>query len=137
MKILFLIIFFLTSLEMFAQGNLQFNRVVNLKYSVACNTSANTTVATVTVPTDKVWKIESASISALSGWFRSIDLLNLYVDSHMLVQGGGNLSTSSPTYSSCPVWLSAGTYPVIVANYTGSSYTAVSSLSIIEFNVVP
>ena len=137
MKILSLLLFIFCFSGIQAQGNLQFNRVVNLKYSVACNNSANTTVGIITVPTDKVWKIESASVSALSGWYRSIDLLNLYLDGHMLVQGGGNLSTSSPTYSSCPVWLSAGTYPVIVANYTGSSYTAVSSLSIIEFNVIP
>ncbi len=137
MKILSLLLFVFCFSGIQAQGNLQFNRVVNLKYSVACNNSSNTTVGNITVPTDKVWKIESASISALSGWYRSIDLLNLYLDGHMLVQGGGNLSTSSPTYSSCPVWLSSGTYPVIVANYTGSSYTTVSSLSIIEFNVIP
>ena len=137
MKILVLSFFLFPFSFLFSQGNLQFNKVWNLKYTVAAPNNANTTVGTITVPANKVWKIESASISIVAGLNYNSEKVNLYVDGHLLVLGGGTSTTNAQIYSACPLWLSSGIYPIIVANWVGSPYTTISSLSVIEFNIIP
>ena len=120
-----------------SQGNLQFNQVINLTYSYNFTSTGKPTVGTVTVPTGKVWKIESTSAymvftnsferpsSYLSVFFGTICIRDNYV--------GGYGITS--TY---PIWLSAGTYDVILTNsYGGNIGNHACTVSIIEFNVVP
>jgi hypothetical protein len=135
MKILFFLLLFFSLSGIHAQGNLQFNRVINLKYTAVCSSSVNTNVASITVPADKVWKIESASICQNLPYYSIRDNTSLYIDGQLLVQ---NTNPSNLfIFSSCPIWLSPGTYPLIVSNANTSSFAVLTSLSIIEFNVVP
>ena len=116
-----------------AQGNLQFNQVINLEYSSNTNWSARITVGSVTVPAGKVWKITSGSLSKDNGTnydFGNATLM-LYFDNIMIL---GNYNTSdTPKF---PIWLSPGTYSVIF-NVINSSYFYYATVSAIEFNVVP
>ncbi|MDG1428407.1 MAG: hypothetical protein P8H56_09350 [Crocinitomicaceae bacterium] len=109
-KILFILAITFSSLS-FAQGNLQFNQVLVLDATPAGNL--------VTVPADKVWKIESVALSNNNAYFQ--------------IQWGGLnyfvLNNSSP-YANLPFWLPSNESISLVANVN-------SKVSIIEFNVVP
>lgn len=94
-----------------AQGNLQFNQVLNL--------DATTTGTSYNIPPGKVWKIESVALSVNAAYFQ-------------VQYGGVNyfvLNNSIP-YSNLPYWLPSG----ISVTFVGS---AAAKVSIIEFNVVP
>jgi hypothetical protein len=94
-----------------AQGNLQFNQVLNL--------DALPTGSTYTIPSGKVWKIESVALSANNAYFQiQYSGTNYYV-----------LNNSVP-FSNLPYWLPSA----ISVTFVGSSSAKVS---IIEFNVVP
>ena len=109
----------------FAQGNLQFNQVLNFDYVLLSNGGANGQLAgTLSVPTNKVWKITSASAA---------DELNdgnrlIRVNNHVLYERrtNGNLSMNTP------YWLSTGNHTVEIFGTA-----KIGSLSIIEFNVIP
>ena len=92
-------------------------------------TSAGTgqVAGVLTVPTDKVWKITSASAAELPGG--SEGGRTLRVNNHVLYErrANGNISMNTP------YWLSAGSHTVTM---TGGS-TKVASLSVVEFNVIP
>ena len=109
-KILFILAITFSSLS-FAQGNLQFNQVLVLDATPAGNL--------VTVPADKVWKIESVALSNNNAYFQ--------------IQWGGLnyfvLNNSSP-YANLPFLLPSNESISLVANVN-------SKVSIIEFNVVP
>jgi hypothetical protein len=136
MKILSLLLFVFCFSGIQAQGNLQFNRVINLKNTANVPLNSTSTIATLNVPTDKVWKIESASINSgiapNSYIFR--DKLHLYVDSHLII---GTDPATLTSLNGCPLWLSSGTYPLIISNMIGSNMPCSTSLSIIEFNITP
>ncbi|MDP4867136.1 MAG: hypothetical protein NWQ47_08305 [Crocinitomicaceae bacterium] len=122
MKILILSFFLLPFSFLFSQGNLQFNQVVS-----GAGILGNNGVSTIlTVPADKVWKIES-----VNGWADSGSRTGLTIN---------NVSTliSSATF---PIWLKAGdTFRLTVFTNPGTGY-AYGPLnyyySIIEFNIVP
>lgn len=113
MKRIILIAICFISLQLSAQGNLQFNQVLLLDVSNPANV--------VTVPVNKVWKIESVAMSSN----------NAYVQ---LDIGGTNyfLANSSTPFEHLPFWVPSGTTFGI---YGGGSNTG--KLSVIEFNVVP
>jgi len=94
MKILLLSIFILPFFFLFSQGNLQFNQVVNLNSG-----------STYTVPTGKVFKIESISFNG------NVVAMPL---------------TSSVTFS-CSY--SGGPYTVQVGQYSGFEYLTIANLT--------
>ncbi len=124
MKNSLFILFLVLSVNVCAQGNLQFNQVLTLGgNSSAGSVAANNftyTYGTIshTVPTGKVWKVESFSGSNTLAFVVN----NQYV---------ANATTSQ---NSVPVWLKAG--DVIRFGNNGSSAYCFF-LSIIEFNVLP
>ncbi len=111
MKKLVLIAICFVSLQLSAQGNLQFNQVLSL--------DANSAGNPVTVPAGKVWKIESVAFSSNNAYFQ--------------IQWGGVsyfvLNNTTP-YANLPYWLPSNESVSLVANVN-------AKVSIIEFNVVP
>ena len=111
MKKLILIAICFISLQLSAQGNLQFNQVLTLDANVGGNA--------VTVPAGKVWKIESVAFSNNNAYFQ-------------IQWGGVNyfvLNNTTP-YANLPFWLPSNESVSLVANVN-------AKVSIIEFNVVP
>jgi hypothetical protein len=102
-----------------AQGNLQFNQVINY-------TIVGSTPFTFTVPAGKVWKIETVAVEYTN-------TPNVYLrnsSNQILATFYSSASYNNPL----PYWLSSG--------YTGNFFLSNSStyrgsVSIIEFNVVP
>ena len=109
---------------LYSQGNLQFNQVLTYGGTLnAGSVSANNTNYTYgspayTVPSGKVWKIESAMSSGGS----ALLVNNLYA---------GSISSS---ISMSPLWLKAGDILRCAGN-ANSAYTYF--FSIIEFNIIP
>lgn len=128
-KLIFLSLFF-TSLGLYAQGNLQFNRV-------------KLVAASDTVPTGKVWKIESVIYSTpIVQNGNATTAFSIGTDATIIINGSSIVTRSSRGINSSqggayyalwnldlPIWLPAGS--------TLASSTGVHSISIIEFNVVP
>jgi hypothetical protein len=117
-----------------AQGNLQFNQVIRLSYTgfIASN-AAPVSAGSITVPANKVWKIESGS--AIDTKLYTVPF-SLTVDGQ-LIYSGHSSGSSMPFYASPPIWLSAGTYNVSVALVTGFNYNFVAKISALEFNITP
>ncbi|MEY4605031.1 MAG: hypothetical protein RIT43_2323 [Bacteroidota bacterium] len=115
--------FVLNSYIGFTQGNLQFNQVK--------------LVSTVeTVPTGKVWKVESVTFSSglpyigsssagAGSWLIKINSTDQVVKSYSF-QSNGGFAVFDAIF---PIWLPSGT--------TLSAHTGVNHVSVIEFNVVP
>jgi hypothetical protein len=119
---IFLAVIFLVagfSKQAFAQGNLQFNQVINY-------TLVGSTAQSFTVPAGKVWKIEAVAADNTNTpyvWLRN--------PANQVV---ATFYPASTLHSPVPYWLPSG--------YTGNFYLTNSagyrgSVSIIEFNVVP
>ncbi|MCX6191512.1 MAG: hypothetical protein NT109_04445 [Flavobacteriia bacterium] len=124
MKNLLLFSCLLFSLSFKAQGNLQFNQVLNLE--ITCCTAS-----TFTVPVGKVWKIESSMaynnnsptrITAING-----NPMDAYLTGYTYLNYGILPIT-------LPYWLPTNTQ---VSFSTGSGIGQKGYVSIIEFNVIP
>jgi hypothetical protein len=115
-----------------AQNNMQFNNAIHLKYNVA---SATNIVASVTVPANKVWKVESGSFNC------SLPFITTQVPTQVGLSIDGQLIesifyagyNSIAVNHSPPIWLPAGTYDIQVF---GANISSVA-ISILEFNLVP
>jgi hypothetical protein len=115
----FLILFFLVTLDSaIAQGNLQFNQVINMAF-----TGANTTP--VTVPAGKVWKIESCMLNTPSNNYAYMLYNGVYYNLRQQQSSAHNVNF--------PFWLSSGTTVTFGGNGGGTG----GLLSILEFNIVP
>jgi hypothetical protein len=102
-----------TSLK--AQGNLQFNQVLNVEFP--------STGTTVTVPAGKVWKLENCMITSVNFYAcMSINGTVYYMRQH---------NTSSSAWDNFPFWLAEG------KTVTFGAGCSPGIMSIIEFNVVP
>ena len=145
----------------FSQGNLQFNKVINLEYDKATLINGVYTIGTLNVPTDKVWKVESAGLSRLSQPGTRLMLNNFTLDVNESVPTStyviNNCAFDPPstaavstrwgyqqngivnfTKSNFPIWLSTGAYILkLQGTSSGQTIDEKSSLSIIEFNIVP
>ena len=120
-----------------AQGNLQFNQVINEMRSTNFGSGTGggaVTSTTFTVPAGKVWKVEGfyqglTFVGAASGTIASY-IINSTAPSNFLKRdGNGDV-----------LWLPAGTYAVRFTWGCGSascSGTVYSTVNAIEFNVVP
>ena len=133
MKNILLILAVAFSSASFAQGNLQFNQVINYENSAPSGAGA-ITHGTITVPAGKVWKIETCTFSRLATgkMVQYTNLSNVFIDENCLYHFYGS---NNPKTSFLPLWLSEGTYTVTSNGV--SSTTATVAFSAIEFNVVP
>ncbi|MFT5859971.1 MAG: hypothetical protein ACI865_002078 [Flavobacteriaceae bacterium] len=129
MKNILLILAIAFSSTSFAQGNLQFNQVINDEIIGLIGTST-LVIGSVTVPAGKVWKIEAVSlITAPSGNSLAPSGTGYLVFFDNLCIINGN------TMRQVPIWLSAGIYSVRARSSSSQNYSF--SYSAIEFNVVP
>ena len=124
MKNLLLFSFLLFSFSFKAQGNLQFNQVLNLEIT-CCTASA------FTVPVGKVWKIEGSMaysnnyptrITAING-----NPMEAYLTGYTYLNYGILPIT-------LPYWLPMNTQ---VSFNTGNTIGYKGYVSIIEFNIIP
>jgi hypothetical protein len=120
-----------------AQGNLQFNQVINEMRNTNFSSGSGggaVTSTTFTVPTGKVWKVEGfyqglTFVGAASGTPGSYIINSSAPLNFLKRDGNGDV-----------LWLPAGTYAVRFSWGCGSascSGTVYSTVNAIEFNVVP
>ena len=131
MKKLFLFTFLILSTLASAQGNLQFNRALMEIYTGSTwNSSTNTQpiVATIVVPTGKVWKIETTSCIHQEAWgITHNNNVRAFIGNFIF----DNLNNKI-------TWLPAGSYSLRFYDSTaGAAETYIFSVSGIEFNIVP
>jgi len=145
MRNLLFLFFLLISMNFTAQGNLQFNQVINLTFSaisgycgpcsptIDCN--SNDYSSNFSIPYGKVWKIESFGSRTLSGWDVYIDEFRVYTSPAPNVR---------PYHMAhFPIWLKSGDHFLDFVHVAGSpsicsnQSSPVVTLSIIEFNIVP
>jgi hypothetical protein len=101
-----------------AQNNLQFNAVRYIHLS--CTSGCNSIDSVITVPANKVWKIESEFSTGPSTTY-------LYIDNTLIEYSGSVVPAT-------PIWLPAGTYTFSL-NTSGANSTGF--FSVIEFNITP
>ncbi len=144
-----LLMLLLLGMKTSAQGNLQFNQVINLNLSGVINTGliGNLLIQTlnVTVPANKVWKIEGATTrinSSSSSPIFGLSTANksyIFLDNNLI--GFINQGTSVLVTSvSMPFWISSGSHTVqLVADISssGSLQQIYGMISALEFNVLP
>jgi hypothetical protein len=116
MKIIILSFFSFLGSVLHGQGNLQFNQVINLPF-VANNTTP------VTVPTGKVWKLESCMLNGAGNG-------NAFMTYNGALYNMRQQQTSTQV-ANFPFWLSSG------ASVTFGTSSSGGILSILEFNIVP
>lgn len=120
---------FLSTMGLFAQGNLQFNQVVS--HSGTASGSFSYTSPTWTVPANKVWKIEAAA--PFAGLNTAHVTRTIQVNSGN-AWGAHSLLSGNPT----PIWLKAGDQVRLEASANCcSTYPFSYHISVLEFNVVP
>ena len=127
MKSLVLIAICFISLQLSAQGNLQFNQVIKVSTS------------TMTVPAGKVWKIESYQQSNVSGTSNSTNTCDVARVRPYIIDGqvyhnikniaSGNAGFVYTAENRMPIWLAEG--------QTAATSCPSDFLSVIEFNIVP
>jgi hypothetical protein len=118
MKYIVVLFFALLFNEAHAQGNLQFNQVINMAF-----TGANTTP--VTVPAGKVWKIENCMLSTVSNAYAYMLYNGVYYNIRQQISSAHNVNF--------PFWLASGTSVTFGGNGGGAG----GMLSILEFNIIP
>jgi hypothetical protein len=118
MKTLLFLLIFLSFGALKAQGNLQFNQVINMVF-----TGANTTP--VTVPAGKVWKIENCMLNTPSNNYAYMLYNGVYYNLRQQLSSAHNVNF--------PFWLASGTSVTFGGNGGGAG----GMLSILEFNIVP
>ena len=118
MKIFILFILLISIETSLAQGNLQFNQVINMAFS-----GANTTP--VTVPAGKVWKLENCMLNTPSTNYAYMLYNGVYYNMRQQQNSAHNVNF--------PFWLSTGTSVTFGGNGGGTG----GMLSILEFNIVP
>jgi len=142
MRLMFIILFVMSNYKLaYAQGNLQFNQIIRTSFigtSPATQNSPAVIFGTITVPLNKVWKIESGSIMD-SAQLNTQKIMCLSVDGQLLYSvynGGGGGGTAF--YVSPPIWLGTGTYNITVSNNDGNypNVICVAKISAIEYNIV-
>jgi hypothetical protein len=137
-KIVTIFSFILAVILVKAQGNLQFSQVItqtgNLSVSSPCQSQSS---ATLTVPSNKVWKIESMSRCNPLFYLNGGNVNTCYYNNDRF----NNSTATSMAIDNAPIWLKAG--DAINFNLTLScnanpglvSYSYF--ISIIEYNIVP
>jgi hypothetical protein len=144
-KIFLLILFFLTlNSKLFSQGNLQFNQVISESGSISGSvyTVTYNSPNSYTVPSGKVWKIESVSfmITSVNTSYSQRFFLKLNSNQVLSNQGGTSIYDRAGTLNNEPIWLKSGdviTFGMINNCSPTCSQSATFHLSALEFNVIP
>ena len=135
MKKIFLLLFtFFSFSYFFGQGNnLQFSQVLNNDYSILCGTQyALYSAGSITVPTNKVWKITSSTVySSTNSSYSGV----LFIDNIRVSSGRITPSTSSNQTSGI-LWLKSGNYTVYLVSTSDNNQEIKGTISGIEFNIV-
>ena len=137
MKKTILISFLLLSCTLFyGQGtsyNLGFSQVLNYEYTSNLGGYSELTVGTLTVPSNKVWKITSGSLhdNLPQGQYSAALLVGKLTVFE--INRSGNYGVANTLLT--PIWLSSGTYSVKIQNRYQNPLTFSGGLSIVEFNV--
>lgn len=145
-KIVLPVICFLHLVNIYGQGNLQFNKVINIEFTkrLPYNTGGGADTI-ITIPSGKIWKIESAHSSFFldTASFNintvgPVPYASVLLNETVIFDPG---VTSSKVLNVFPVYLSSGTaYRLgMRSQATGGSYDLYHRIfvSILEFNVVP
>jgi hypothetical protein len=128
MKKILTIAILLFSMASYAQGNLQFNQVKTF------TGNASGYIVLDTVPTGKIWKIESTGFSGKDNSFLQINnirYVNFYTNFLLYYPpGSGNANTSSQSSTSIKetIWLKSGD----ILGWENGSYV----ITLIEYNIV-
>ncbi len=142
------------SLQLFCQGNLQFNRVVQESFSMSVLASVTPqTITTFTVPSGKVWKIESGSVvgglsgGSLNGFIYSPGpSTSLLINNHCIYKSTaliGSSTVSESIFQIDHLWLNEGSYTLYCQHAGGSIGISPVSTNLrigysgIEFNIIP
>jgi hypothetical protein len=113
-------------------NNLQFsNAIMGQITGIPINGIAGTIV----VPAGKIWKIESRSLSNISGTYPTTinqGSMTVYIGNFLAYSNNYDAQTLA-----LPIWMPAGTYSITfnVANYNDQNHSF--NYSVIEFNAVP
>jgi len=132
MKKTILFSFLLLSCSLFyGQGssNLGFNQVLNYDYSVSRSGSHFHNVGTLTIGSNKVWKITSGSAYYKDNGIPYEYYSTIKVGEHIVFSNYSNIQKLTP------IWLPSGTYSVYLKCSYGSADDINGSLSIVEFNI--
>ena len=147
MKKIINIAFLLLSINFYAQGNLQFNRVITLTVSGSVNDgnflpgAEGTNLGTINIPAGKVWKIEAVTAHLRSGpglaWpfaiSTSSESLDFILISDFVVwQPTSQLGLRASRF---PLWLDDGNHEVMAKNQ--DNINIIIAISAIEFNIIP
>ena len=149
MKKLILISFLFISTVVYSQGNLQFNRVINLEYTQnlnGTNSSASnigeTLLESITIEENKVWKVVSAAITGGDRYRGDSPLypygndVGLFINKTKIYQSMSNVATHNQQTIRMPIWISSGTKNIITYMSGTNVDPFTISISIIEFNIV-
>ena len=143
MKKLLFVSFLFIYLSSFSQGNLQFNKVINLNYTGAGVNVNKKLITTVNIPDGKVWKITYVYAQAADSSRGYIPYKLSGTDFHLEIGGifipggtGGNgLPTESGALNGSVPWLDSGNTEIYIVTYeNNSSYNV--SITAIEFNII-
>ena len=135
MKHLYTLLFVAISAASFAQGNLQFNKVIN----ISGLTPGGNVFTTVTVPAEKVWKITSSSWLNAAGNLPASSqssIIPFCIGPYML-KGWYYYNGYFVDPVTFPIWLEEGDYDVKFCNSTQTTSNWTYAISGIEFNIVP
>jgi hypothetical protein len=129
-QLIFIVALVMATFSLKAQNTLEFNRSLYLELTVA-GTGGNYVFVqqSITVPSGKTWKIESAGAS-----YRASGVSPSYSSSGVILLND-RIIDNPDTYT-MPIWLPAGTYTVALLGGTNSNgYTSNGFISGIEFNI--
>ncbi len=149
MKKLLFISFLFVSTVVYSQGNLQFNRVINLEYSQVLNgtdgsasNTGETLLESITLEENKVWKVVSAAIT-LGDRTRGDNPLypvgnavGLFINKTKIYQSMSSTAANNQQIIRMPIWISSGTKNILTYMTSTSNDPWTISISIIEFNIV-
>ena len=134
MKYIYTLLFVAISAMSFAQGNLQFNQVIN----ISGLTPGGNVFTTVTVPAEKVWKITSSSwLNAAGNLPGSGGTLIPFCIGPYMLKGWYYYNGYFVDPVTFPIWLEEGDYDVKFCNSTQTTSNFTYAISGIEFNIVP
>ena len=133
-KIILTILTTITIWGVNAQGNnLEFNRAFNYEYSQLCSLEDQLySAGNITVPQNKVWKITHSSVysSSIISYEGTLFIDNIKVCA-------GRIEASGASEKGGILWLKSGNYSVYLMSTSTSNQDIKSTISGIEFNIVP
>jgi hypothetical protein len=124
MKSIFTFFLLIGFCQLWGQGNLQFNQLLNLEVT-CCNPTSYT------VPTGKVWKIESAVSANQYYPVRITNMNGRSLNGHICKDANGSYGVFPIVL---PFWVAPNT---VIQFNTGSNNGEKGYVSIIEFNIIP